>query len=150
MICRDRRGHQPVLRRSASARARLDPIVEAAPLGADDLIRLVALAGDQHHVARLGFEDRALDGARAVELDLVSAAARQAGLDRLRNPLGRFRARIVVGDDRAVGAATDGFAHLRALVGIAIAAAAEHTDHAAGVRVPHAASTRSSASGVCA
>src|SRR5690606_6430912 len=47
-------------------------VVEGAHPVADDLVGLVTLAGDQHHVAGGGARYHRANGAGAVELDLVA------------------------------------------------------------------------------
>ncbi len=57
-------------------------VVERLFRGADDLVRLVALSGDDEDVPLGGVPDRALDGARAIGLDDdLSRALRDAGPD---------------------------------------------------------------------
>ena len=67
---------------------------------ADDLAGFVALAGNQQHVARAQFRHRRADRLAAVA-DLARAGRR--GQDRRADRGGIFAARIVVGDDDAVG-----------------------------------------------
>src|SRR6202012_3350818 len=92
---------------------------------ADDLARLVTLARDQQHVARLQRLDCRTDRMRAVaDLARVPGGIEDRGTDRLR----LFAPRIIVRDDDMIGVLARNRAHQRALAGIAIAACAEH-DH---------------------
>ena len=60
------------------------------------------------------------------------ARGRRAGKNLLADGCGVFAARIVVGDDHAVGELCRGLAHQRTLALVAIAAAAEHHVQLAG------------------
>ena len=107
-------------------------IAEMQNLVTNDLPGLVALAGDQQRVAGLQRRDAGLDRFRAIA-DIVGAFCfrQNGGADRGRI----FAARIVVGDDDAVGILGRDRAHDRALARIAIAAGAEHHHQLAfGVR----------------
>ena len=103
-------------------------IGEGQHLVADDLARLMALAGDAQHVARLQHADGRFDGVAPV-----------ADLQRLRGPVHHFgadlrrvfAARIVVGDDDDVGLPRRCLPHQRALARIAVAASTEHGDQPA-------------------
>ena len=106
----ERRAHATF---SSSAAVDLLVIAERQHLAADDLAGLVALAGDQQHVAGLKRRDGAADRLAAVA-DLADVRARRravedGGADRRRI----FAARIVVGDDDAVGALRRDRAHQR-------------------------------------
>src|SRR3954451_16202001 len=91
---------------------------------------LVALAGDDHDVARLGDRDRSLDRGAAVDLDVdaAPAALQDLGDDGLRVLI----ARVVGRDDHDVGLVARDRAHERPLRAVAVAAGAEHDDQAAG------------------
>ena len=101
---------------------------------ADDLASLMALAGDDEHVARAQLCDAgAIAAARSRDFgDLrpapgVLRARQDCGADRG----GLLAARIVVGDDDEIGAARGDFAHQRPLALVAVAAAAEDDDQPA-------------------
>ena len=96
---------------------------------ADDLAGFVALAGDQQHVARLQARDRRRGSPRA--RSPISTRAGRGGQDRGADRGRIFAARIVVGDDDAVGHLGGDRAHQRPLAGVAVAAAAEHHDELA-------------------
>src|SRR6185369_3376638 len=97
--------------RSRRALPRDQRIVEREHPVADDLAGLVALAGDEHDIARAG------------DADCLGDRVAPAG------DLG-LAARIVVGDDDHVRQARRDRAHLWALALIAVAARAEHRDQA--------------------
>ncbi len=94
----------------------------------DDLAALVSLAGEQQHVARRQQRQATADGGGAVAdfLGLGRGGANGAA-DRRRI----LAARVVVGDDDAIGQALGDGAHLRPLAGVAVAAAAEDDDEPA-------------------
>ena len=92
----------------------------------------MALAGHQHHVVGAGHADRLGDRARAVAQDDRAGAVGEAGDDVGDDRVAILAARIVVGDDRDIGAALGDRRHLRALAAVALAAAAEHADQLAG------------------
>src|SRR3954469_19618685 len=92
------------------------------------LIALVALAGDDDHVARLGQRDRALDGLVAVDDALgLRRPLSDLGHDRL----GILVARVVRRDDRDVGVLGGRAPHQGPLATVAIAAGAEDDDQPA-------------------
>src|SRR3954454_3553140 len=97
-------------------------IAERQRAVADDLPGLVALARDQEHIARFELLDRNADGVGAVT-DLPRPLGRVQ--DRGTYCFGIFAARIVVGDDDAVGTLGSDRAHDRPLACIPIAAGAE-------------------------
>ena len=74
--------------------------------------------------------DRARDRGRAVRLDLD--VADRAGDDRVDDRLRILAARIVVRDDHDVGELGGDAPHLRPLLAVAVAAAAEDAEHAPG------------------
>ena len=136
---------------TAQRLARHRHVVERLLAAARELLALlVPLAGDHHHVARLGQRHRAVDrsaGGRRRARRSRPRARQDLGDDRLR-VLG---ARVVGGDERDVGQPRADLAHQRALAAVAVAARAEHRD----ARGPTASSraarrTFSSESGVCA
>ena len=117
----------------SSSRGDLTVVEVDRPVG-EDLVVLVALARDQHRVAGLG-ESRSPARSRAARSTSTSHVAPvepqpvldlQDDADRVLGP------RVVARHDDVVGrAAAAAVAHQRALVGVAIAAAAEHGDDAA-------------------
>ena len=88
----------------------------------------MALAGDQQRIARLKCGDTGADRLVAVA-DFLGAlgSGENGGADRSRI----LAARIVVGDDHAVGVLCRDRAHQRTLSRVAIAACAEHDDELA-------------------
>ena len=127
-------------------RRRLLAIVEVKLGRAEDLVVLVALAGDQHDVARraaaaarrgsrrAGRPRRGSRASAARQLAASQLGRARAGAPRrgsCRRSPRILGARVVAGDDRQVGVARRDLAHHRALVAIAIAAAAEHARSAA-------------------
>ena len=120
--------------RGVEARAQRDrrdgllAIVEVMLGRAEDLVVLVALAGDDHHVARRGLGQRGADRGAAIDVDHERRRHRRQDL--IEDRPGILGARVVAGDHREIGAGRDHRAHERALAGIAIAAAAEHADEA--------------------
>ena len=105
-------------------------VVEIERLGADDLVGLVPLPRDHHHVARAPPGHRGLDGPAAIGHGLVPARGpgRDAGLDLGQDRLGPLGARVVGGHPGEVAEPRRDAAHDRALAAVAVAAAAE--DHA--------------------
>src|SRR3954469_7073892 len=108
----------------------LAPGLELLPL-------LVALAGDDHDVARLGDRHRTLDRGPAVDLDVDAGAA--ALEDRRDDRVRVLAARVVGGDDHDVGVVAGHRAHERALRTVAVGAGAEGDDDAAGRQRPRGA-----------
>lgn len=92
------------------------------------LIRLMALAGDQYDVVRAGHADGLVDGGRTVALHDRRIRTRKPAQDIGNDPIAIFAARIIVGDDRHIGGDLGNGGHLRALAGVAFAAATEHAD----------------------
>ena len=101
----------------------------------DDLVVLVALAGDQDDVARASAERTARSIAfrrSSSTTRLVARHARTPGDDRPRRwPRGSSVARVVARHDGHVGAPRDRLAHGRALGRVAVPAAAEDAPDAA-------------------
>ena len=98
----------------------------------DDLSGLVALAGDQQRIARLQAGNRGPDRLGAIADFLGPLGGTQ---DRGSNQVRIFVARIVVGDDDAIGIFSCNRPHQRTFAGIAVAAGAEHHNELAfGVR----------------
>ncbi len=112
--------------------ARPFPIVERQLLATDVLIGFVTLAGKQHHVFRRRRPDGLQDGARAIDLHVGTRRFGHAGQDLLDDRLGRFGARVVAGHHHVVGQLRGNGAHHRTLARIALTAAAEQADQAAG------------------
>src|SRR6185437_5909360 len=98
---------------------------------ADNLAGFVAFAGDQQHVTALERRDAGADRLGTVGyLGSAGRNGKNGGADRGRI----FAARIVVGDDDAVGILGGDAAHDRTLAGVAVAAGAEYDDElSAGV-----------------
>ena len=110
---------------------------------------LVPLAGDHDDVARLGELDRAARSPRGGRARLPARRSSRPA-PRRRSPR-ILAARVVGGDDRDVGELGRDPAHLRPLAAVAVAAAAEDADHAAGSSSSRAARrTFSSAPGLWA
>ena len=97
----------------------------------EDLFFLVALAGDENHVAGLcGLEGKTNCGG-AIDFDGVRDAGRlEAGLDLGEDRRGIFRAWIVAGGDDEIAAFARRLTHFGALGTVAIAATAEERDDA--------------------
>ena len=88
---------------------------------------VLTLAGDQKRIAAAKHRDPFANSRRPVaNLERRRRAGQDLRPDRRRI----FGARIVVGNDRHVGAARGDFAHDRSLARIAVAAATEHQDEA--------------------
>src|SRR5438105_1046446 len=108
-------------------------VVERQVLVAENLVFLVAFAGDQHHVARTRRLDRFRDGRAAIRNGkrrrvLSSGVRRNAALDLFDDPIRIFVARVVRGDHQDIGQPARDSAHQRAFRPIAIAAAAKQRD----------------------
>ena len=100
---------------------------------ADDLAGFMALAGDQQNVARAQRGDRRTDRlAPVADLD----GARRRGQDGGADGRGDFAARIVVGDDDAIGLRGSDRAHQRPLAAVAVAAGTEYHHELAAHRGP--------------
>ncbi len=120
---------------------RLFAVVEVdlvgARVGGDDLVILVALAGDDDDVARHRLGHRRADGDPPVGIDEERVGHRRQ--DHVDDRLWVLGARVVRGDHRQVGQLGHGSAHDRPLGRIAVTAAAEHADQpAAGERAQRA------------
>ena len=106
--------------------------LNSAPLGADELLRFVSLARDEHDVAGARALDRGLQRRAAVvdhaDARVVAETRANVGDDRA----GILAARVVVGQHDAVGEVRGDGAHHRPLAAVAIAAAAEHAPELAG------------------
>ena len=113
-------------------------LVEGPALRADDLVRLVALAGQEHGVPGRGGVQGAVDGPPPVhDLDRLAPRDARGHLgDDLRRVLG---ARVVRGDDGEVGVAGHGRAHRGTLGRVPVSAGAEDHDQAARHQRPHGA-----------
>src|SRR3954471_6798415 len=94
------------------------------------LALLVALAGDQHDLARLRQADRVVD--RLATIDDRRRAAGGALQDLGDDRLGGLRARVVGRHDRHVGALGGHAPHQRPLAAISITTATEDADHPRG------------------
>ena len=115
--------------------APLDRIGERVLDACDLLVVLVALAGDQHHVARVGLADRVGDGLATILDHRGVVVADEAGEDLRQDEARCLVARVVAGDDDLVGQPLRDSAHQRALGRIAVAAAAEHAPQPAAARL---------------
>ena len=104
------------------------------PHAANFLIRLVSFAGHHHDVTARRRDNRFMYRARAV-FD-HRAIARCAFEDVRNNRHRRFTARIVAGDNHAVGAARCDAPHHGALAAITIAAAAEYAGQFCALSAP--------------
>ena len=92
----------------------------------------MAFAGNEDGVAGGGFTQGGMNRAGAVRFHAVRLRHIHAR-DNLRdNGVGVFVARVVAGDDDAMGNGRCGRAHEGAFVGIAIAPATKHTNELAG------------------
>src|SRR5204862_4720816 len=102
------------------------------PPALEVLALLVSLACDHHHVAWRGALDRERD--RAPPVDLALRAPARAGEHLVDDGVRGLGARVVGGDDRAVGQLARDATHLRPLGTVAIAArAGDHVPEAARV-----------------
>src|SRR5262249_45264776 len=109
-------------------------VVERQHLGADDLVRLMALARDDDRVTGAGPAERVGDGRAPVGLARVATLASTAPHalhDLVDDRVRALRARIVRRDPHTIGQARGDLAHDRSLAAIAIAAAAEDDGEAA-------------------
>src|SRR5262249_48812869 len=118
-------------------------VVEGPLLGPDDLVALVPLAGDEHHVALLQERGAELDGGATVGIHQVAALAalRLAGAHpaqtRLLHAAGDLRddlvrilgARVVAGDHHQFRVFRGHLTHQRALALVPVAPAAKHDHH---------------------
>src|SRR6185295_4824012 len=104
-------------------------VVEVKCLTADDLVILVALPGNQHEVAGLGFGDCLVNRVRPVG-DLAIGFARSLNsLFRVAEYLLRiFRARVVRRENYDVAQTARGLTHRRSLRPVAITATPKHRD----------------------
>ena len=127
----------------------LQPVIEEVLFRAEDLVILVALAGDEHGILRSGEAAGRNNRLPPVAEDRV-AVQRRIGCQQCRHfaelsagggrPFGdrsndRLRvlgARVVRGDDGHVSPAGGDGAHERPLAPVAVTAAAEHADEPAG------------------
>src|SRR4051812_13815436 len=100
-------------------------IAERQRLLTDNLSGLMALAGDEQRIAGLKRGNAGLDGFGTVA-DISRALGCSEDGSAYRRRI--FAARIVVGDDDAVGVFARDRTHQRALAGVTIAAGAEHHD----------------------
>ena len=117
------RGGRRVHHASPPARKRMPrrtaAIGERQALAVDFLVVLVALAGDQHDVARARACERTLDRRRAVELDRPVGRRSTAMPATIASMIAAriLAARVVAGDDDAVGERAGDRAHQRPLAG---------------------------------
>src|SRR5690606_9110 len=112
-------------------------IVEGDHTVAQDLIGLESLTGDHDDVAGTSAENRLLDGARAIEDDLVVCCpTAEPCAKRVADVGGVVAAGIIIGHDRARGELACDRAHLRPFAGITVTAAAEDTQKLAVRQFP--------------
>ncbi len=122
-----RSGRQGAGRGAPAQGGRGDGGIGEGPLhAADVLVVLVALAGDQDDVGRASAADGVIDRLGAVLEHVELVMADRADQDLRDDEVGGFEARVVAGDDGAVGEPAGDRRHQRALGGVAVAAAAEH------------------------
>ncbi len=107
-------------------------VVEGADVGAHDLGRLVALAGQDDDVAGLRRLQGQGDGGPAVGLDDERLGPAHAGPDLLGDGRGVLAAGVVGGEDGEVGHPGGDLAHQRALGPVPVATAAEDDQHPPG------------------
>ena len=98
----------------------------------DFLVRLMALAGNQHHVLAAGHADGFRDGGGPITPHDGARCIGKASQDVSDDHIAIFATRVVVGDECNVRAAFCNRRHLRALAGVALTATAEHADQLAG------------------
>ena len=105
-------------------------VVERDGAVGEDLFFLVALAGQQNDIARLGSLQRKANGGRAIRFHgvLRCRVAFSPGSISARIAARIFGARIVAGGDDEIAALARGLPHLRPLGAVAVAAAAEERD----------------------
>src|SRR5260370_7939895 len=107
-------------------------VVEGEDLGTDDLVCLVALAGDDDHVAGPGPVEGAADCGLPVGNCLMPVhgrTARYAGRDLGNDGLRPLATRVVGGDPHAIAEPRADGAHERPLAPVAIPAAPDHPAH---------------------
>ena len=98
----------------------------------------MSLARKHHHIARSGVVKRAGDGLAAAFNDGKGRrAARHAAEDLVQNRVGILRARVIRGEDHLVREPRGDAPHLGALRAVAVAAAAEHHEHARVGKAAH-------------
>jgi hypothetical protein len=117
--------HSTIAERAQSGKSNLFIIKENCSI-MQNLFFFMTFAGEEHYVSRGSFGQDAMNCCRAIYFDDVTdVGCVDAGKDLSDDRLGRFRARIVAGDDNEVTALASGLAHLRALGAVAISPAAE-------------------------
>ncbi len=92
----------------------------------------MSLAGQQHHIIGRGCPDGLHDGARSIHLHVGTHGVGNAGQDLLDDSFGGLGARVVAGHDHVIGEVRGNAAHHGTLARIALAAATEQADQAAG------------------
>src|SRR6185312_7142984 len=98
-------------------------IIEMPLFGSDNLVILMAFAGQEDHIARLGVAQDSLDGRATVEFDnrLRTAFLRQPGDDFVQDRPRVLGSRIVAGDVDGVREFFGGACHSRPLGAVAVA-----------------------------
>src|SRR5579863_9486750 len=107
-------------------------VVERVLDARDFLIRLVALARDQHYIARPRLTQGLRNCLRAIALHDGRLRPRESVENLRDDSIAVFVARIVVGDDDAIGQTFGDAAHLRAFARVALTAATEHANQFPG------------------
>ena len=103
------------------------PVEKWRPLARGFLIRLVSFTGKQHYVADMGVTDRAGDRGGTIQLYAVPAVSSFANAvnDFAGDGLRILAARVIAGDDHAIGEPAGDAPHLRPLAPITLTTAAE-------------------------
>src|SRR3954470_18774451 len=104
-------------------------VAEVTPSRTDDLVILVSLACDQHHIVRLRLCDGLLNGPRAIAQNDCASSIRQPTHDVGDDCIAIFSSRIVVSDDHFICKARRYFAHERTLRAVTITAASKDAEH---------------------
>ena len=94
-------------------------------LTVDFLIVLVTFTREHHYVVRAGTGDQLGNGGAATSHKSDVGGVFETDTDVVENLARVFAARVIVGDEYAIGQALDNFGHQRALAAIAITAATE-------------------------
>src|SRR5471032_318282 len=110
----------------------LDQIRKGMTLAIDFLIVLVTFAGQDNHVICRGAGNQLRNRLTTASNEGNVIHSTETGTDVVENDRRIFSARVVVGDEYAIGQALNHFCHQRALAAIAITAAAAQALHATG------------------
>src|SRR3990172_198161 len=116
------------------------PVVERDRAILEDLIGLVTLPGDHHHVASLRQREGLANRHRSIKNYNIPLTWTphlfRSRLDLLNDPLRVLSARVVGGDHREIGQSERDLSHQRPLRSIPIATASEQDDQAARAAFP--------------